>query len=38
MKLFELTEQYQKEAAWLDDECDMQAIQDTLEGIEGYDS
>jgi hypothetical protein len=35
MKLFELTEQYQKLLSMVDDECDMQAIQDTLEGIEG---
>ena len=35
MKLFELTEQYQKLLSMTDDECDIQAIQDTLEGIEG---
>jgi hypothetical protein len=35
MKLFELTEQYQKLLSMVDDECDIQAIQDTLEGIEG---
>lgn len=35
MKLFELTEQYQKLLSMIDEECDMQAIQDTLEGIEG---
>lgn len=35
MKLFEMTEQYQKLLSMVDDECDMQAIQDTLEGIDG---
>lgn len=35
MKLHELTDQYQQLLAMVDDECDMQAIQDTLEGIEG---
>jgi hypothetical protein len=35
MKLFEMTEQYQRLLSMIDDECDMQAIQDTLEGIEG---
>jgi len=35
MKLFELTGQYQQLLSMIDDECDMQAIQDTLEGIEG---
>lgn len=35
MKLFELTEQYQKLLSMVDDECDIQSIQDTLEGIEG---
>lgn len=35
VKLFELTEQYQKLLSMVDDECDIQAIQDTLEGIEG---
>lgn len=35
MKLFELTGQYQKLLSMVDDECDIQAIQDTLEGIEG---
>jgi type I site-specific restriction-modification system R (restriction) subunit len=35
MKLFELTDQYQKVLSMIDDECDLEAIQDTLEGIEG---
>lgn len=35
MKLFELTEQYQKLLSMVDEESDIQAIQDTLEGIEG---
>ena len=35
MKLHELTDQYQQVLAMVDDECDTQAIQDTLEGIEG---
>jgi hypothetical protein len=35
MKLFELTGQYQQVLSMIDDECDTQVIQDTLEGIEG---
>ena len=35
MKLFELIDQYNKVLSMVDDESDVQAIQDTLEGIEG---
>lgn len=35
MKLFELTDQYQRLLSMVDDEADIEAIQDTLEGLEG---